>query len=376
MIFNIFLKFTGPDANNVPSKMEGIGVSSVVLDGDGNYKAIYNNPYAEYFIFDENETEHDLFGAVKSWIDTKGINATVEECQIISYEVAKKEYEKGGRIGRRKKFAGGGKIGAGIETIDITKYSEKQQKAITILKAIINGNYAFIDSNDPEIQKALAGIKKEPTQEELNELMAKAEGLIIGTVEPIHESVNKKLSLSEKIKSIKNDKFPADHPLMILDKESPQFEEALDEYLEEKLVSILNESHKTGEPLNDEFFKILTSLSPKIQKKIIEKNDKKKAAELGKKAFLNGKKSIPAHDAELMQMLKGRSVGEAYNTEIMDAWLKAWNEENLKAPVEEKTGLNEAIETFKMLLEYEDNKEKQKQIKEAIETFEMLKELS
>lgn len=44
----------------------------------------------------------------------------------------------------------------------------------------------------------------------------------------------KKTNLQKKIDLIRNDKFPEDHPLMILDKDSSQFAEALDEYLDKK----------------------------------------------------------------------------------------------------------------------------------------------
>ena len=59
-------------------------------------------------------------------------------------------------------------------------------------------------------------------------------------------------------------------------------------------------------------------------------NDKiTKADELGMKAFKKGKKSVPAHDKELMKLIKGLKVGEGA-TEIMGAWTKAWHKENLK----------------------------------------------
>ena len=58
-------------------------------------------------------------------------------------------------------------------------------------------------------------------------------------------------------------------------------------------------------------------------------NDKiKKASKLGTKAFKDGKKAVPAHDKELMKLMKGLKVGEG--TGIMDAWIKAWHKENLK----------------------------------------------
>jgi len=59
-------------------------------------------------------------------------------------------------------------------------------------------------------------------------------------------------------------------------------------------------------------------------------NDKiKKAGKLGTEAFEKGKKSVPAHDKDLMKLIKGLKVGEGA-TEIMGAWSKAWHKENLK----------------------------------------------
>lgn len=60
------------------------------------------------------------------------------------------------------------------------------------------------------------------------------------------------------------------------------------------------------------------------------------ASVLGTIACLNGRKRIPAHDPELMQMLEGRKVGETPEGElstprIMELWLENWDLTNLKA---------------------------------------------
>ena len=54
-----------------------------------------------------------------------------------------------------------------------------------------------------------------------------------------------------------------------------------------------------------------------------------KAKQLGAKAFKKGMKSVPAHDKDLMKLLKGLPVGGGAS-EIMAAWSKAWHGENLK----------------------------------------------
>lgn len=55
---------------------------------------------------------------------------------------------------------------------------------------------------------------------------------------------------------------------------------------------------------------------------------KLKAYALGKKAFHDGKKRVPAWDSRLMVLLKGKKVGEG--TPIMESWAKGWDTENLK----------------------------------------------
>lgn len=51
------------------------------------------------------------------------------------------------------------------------------------------------------------------------------------------------------------------------------------------------------------------------------------ATKLGEKAFIEGKKSTPSADKELMKLMEGLEVGEG--TPIMEAWSKAWHKANL-----------------------------------------------
>lgn len=81
-----------------------------------------------------------------------------------------------------------------------------------------------------------------------------------------------------------------------------------------------HKSGKVSQPIKETRKK---KIDPKLQKKI------DKAAELGAKAFKDGKKSIPALDPKLQPLLKGLPVGKGA-IEIIDAWTKAWHKENLK----------------------------------------------
>jgi hypothetical protein len=54
------------------------------------------------------------------------------------------------------------------------------------------------------------------------------------------------------------------------------------------------------------------------------------ARAFGKKAFHDGKKRIPAHDAELMKLIGETSTGIGSSLPLLNAWLKAWDVENLK----------------------------------------------
>jgi len=59
------------------------------------------------------------------------------------------------------------------------------------------------------------------------------------------------------------------------------------------------------------------------------------AAVLGTQAFTNGARCIPAHDPELMSMLKGRPLGEtpageASTIRLLEEWANAWHAANLK----------------------------------------------
>jgi hypothetical protein len=51
------------------------------------------------------------------------------------------------------------------------------------------------------------------------------------------------------------------------------------------------------------------------------------AEELGKQAFLDGKKCVPAFDEKLMELLKGNEIGEGIPA--LKSWLKGWHKQNL-----------------------------------------------
>lgn len=73
----------------------------------------------------------------------------------------------------------------------------------------------------------------------------------------------------------------------------------------------------------------------RLNEKVVEvpAQDKEALAyELGKKAFADGKKRVPALDADFNeQVIKGSGND---TVKYLDAWLKAWDEANLAAPVE------------------------------------------
>ena len=56
-----------------------------------------------------------------------------------------------------------------------------------------------------------------------------------------------------------------------------------------------------------------------------------RAAELGAKAFERGAKCVPALDAEIMDLIRGKKVGAGLP--IWDAWTRAWTMANLAAPI-------------------------------------------
>lgn len=67
----------------------------------------------------------------------------------------------------------------------------------------------------------------------------------------------------------------------------------------------------------------------------------KKAEELGRKAFEDGKKAIPAHDKKLNALMKGEKIGGA-GVAIMKAWHRGWTKANLAADTNEEIDLDEA----------------------------------
>ena len=52
------------------------------------------------------------------------------------------------------------------------------------------------------------------------------------------------------------------------------------------------------------------------------------ARELGKEAFENGAKCIPAHDPSVMSLMIGLAVGSGA-VEILESWIGAWTRANL-----------------------------------------------
>jgi hypothetical protein len=61
---------------------------------------------------------------------------------------------------------------------------------------------------------------------------------------------------------------------------------------------------------------------------------------LGKEAFEDGKKRVPAQDYNLEQVLEGLEVGEA--APILEAWIEGWDKANLAEPLPEK-GFDEKL---------------------------------
>lgn len=51
------------------------------------------------------------------------------------------------------------------------------------------------------------------------------------------------------------------------------------------------------------------------------------ASKLGRQAHANGKKCIPALDANFAPLLKGAAAGDAIA--LLDAWLEAWHAANI-----------------------------------------------
>lgn len=56
------------------------------------------------------------------------------------------------------------------------------------------------------------------------------------------------------------------------------------------------------------------------------------AQEYGKVAHAKGKKSVPAHDANLMNMLD-HGLGMKFTIKLLDAWAKGWHSANSAAAV-------------------------------------------
>ncbi len=62
--------------------------------------------------------------------------------------------------------------------------------------------------------------------------------------------------------------------------------------------------------------------------------DLEKAAELGRRAFERGANSVPAHDPELTELIKGKGISKATIT-LLESWSDAWHKANIEAPIED-----------------------------------------
>lgn len=69
-------------------------------------------------------------------------------------------------------------------------------------------------------------------------------------------------------------------------------------------------------------------LDPPQPVKLTQQEKVVRAADLGRKAFFEGKKSVPAHDKDLMELMRGNKVGEGIA--VLDAWANAWHRANLE----------------------------------------------
>lgn len=58
------------------------------------------------------------------------------------------------------------------------------------------------------------------------------------------------------------------------------------------------------------------------------KNNEKEAYELGTRAFHEGKSSVPAQNKEVLEMIRGKEIGEG--TPILKAYSKGWHQANLR----------------------------------------------
>lgn len=123
--------------------------------------------------------------------------------------------------------------------------------------------------------------------------------LIKEAIKPYEAREQANTELQKKIDQIKDDKLPEDHPLMILDRESPQFEKALDEYLAEKndigpkevdINSLVNTIKKEGEAkLSDHYKKDeprtpLESNLKKAEERVNKKSEKPTIKEIAEES--------------------------------------------------------------------------------------------
>ena len=109
------------------------------------------------------------------------------------------------------------------KAVDFSKLSKVLQDGDKFVK-----EFAEFYNDDADIKKAID-----------NHIKLLSESLKSNSTLPKPEATKKskpeiRKSLQQKIDSIKNDTFPENHPLMILDQTSPQFEKAINEYLAER----------------------------------------------------------------------------------------------------------------------------------------------
>ena len=182
----LYLKFKGPDSENIPKKLnlEISVLNNIEYQINGQYKATIEINNSTFYNFSEHEFENNIFLQIQEKLDYFGINAIIEDCEIISYSLPKAIYEKGGLI---RKYAEGGKIDSQLEN------------DIAILESIKTGN-PNIDNNDPEIQDLLKTIYDDPSDEEIKELLHKAEKALKSKIDIKPSDISPKQKIEQKIK--------------------------------------------------------------------------------------------------------------------------------------------------------------------------------
>ena len=100
------------------------------------------------------------------------------------------------------------------------------------------------------------------------------------------------------------------------------------------------------------------------------------AYEMGKKAFHEGRMKVPAHDPNLMEILKDRQIGES--TKDYKDWARGWDEENLKAPVpgidqpKPISDIEKRIKSLQVTLKYSKSEEEKVSLGKRIKALTIL----